>query len=250
MASLLISIRQFFGLLAYRVNVRYWSAIIIFALSNAVGASVDKMYVRYRDLKMIVDSLQPNSQVLEFGSGFSTIFLSYSPIAKIISIEEHKRFVPKLVNIHKSYIEVVPTMNTLTLDGEISKKHQTHEYLLEKKFDFIYIDGPETPKTKNGHSAANVDVFELEVTTLQNTIIGVDIRINTCISLHQKLIDTHKILVSKKLIKVLSTGQVAHPFISSDLMLNKFRLKLTTLFVPIMSFDSTLEQLKLDTYKK
>lgn len=202
------------------------------------------MYVRYRDLKSIMHSLQANSQVLEFGSGFSTIFMSYSSIASIISIEENKKFVPKLVNTRKSFIEVVPTMHTLTLTGDISKKHQTHEYLLGKKFDFIYVDGPETPKTKNGHSATNVDLFELEVTSLQNTLIGVDIRVNTCISLYLKLIDTHKILASKKLIKVLNAGQITHPFKISDLMLNESRLKLTTLFVPILNFDSTLKQLK------
>lgn len=201
------------------------------------------MYLRYRDLKSIVHSLQPDSHVLEFGAGFSTVFMSYSPIANIISIEENKRFVPKLVNTRKSSIKVVPTLHVKYSDGEITKKHQTYEYLLGKIFDFIYIDGPETPKFKNGHSATNVDLFEMNYISLRDTIIVVDIRINTCMNLYVKLIDTHKILASKKLIKVLNREQLEHPFKSNDLMLDQPRLKLTTLFVPILSFDDTLMRL-------
>ncbi len=233
-------IKKFFDVASHYKNVYYWYAISKFLLSNSYGASIEKVYTRYLDLSRIVSILRPNGRILEFGSGFSSIFFSYLPHMSIVSVEEFENYKPKA--LRKSHeFHCIQTKN---FDSGIEKTRLfvDRNFDTEFAYNFIYIDGPQTPIWKNGYTGANIDIQFLS--NLTNSIIGVDIRFNTCIYLYHQLEVSHRVLLSKKILNLIRFEKVEHPFREIDLTLEPLGLKLTTLFIPKIYFPVALNELQ------
>jgi len=199
---------KFFLVTSHFKNVRYWYAVSKFLLSNSYGASIDKVYTRYSDLCKIVYILRPNSRILEFGSGYSSILFSYSPHTSILSVEEFECYRPKaLRKSHKFHYS-----QTQNFDFGILKTRifVDRDFDTDFPYDFIYVDGPQTPIWGNGYAGANIDIKFLS--NLTNSIIGVDIRFNTCTYLYHELKVSHRILLSQKIQNLIKFDKVEHPF--------------------------------------
>ena len=197
----------------------------------AIGRSYMKIDARRRDLERVMQILPKNPRILEFGSGYSTIFFSFSSASTIVSVEEHENYVPKIVGA-KNYTGIVSETEMVEVDSWVTKKHLNIEFLNCENFDFIYIDGPQTPKSKNNEVAPNVDLAFLTNINLAETVIGVDIRINTVTFLENFLAHSHYPIYSRKVFLKKQIFADKDPSSANKLHQNEFGLKLTTLFIP------------------
>ena len=99
MGSLKRELKFTLALLELSLNPRFILALLSYMRGMAVGANLSKIKTRLIDLKFLIDLLKPNTRILEFGSGFSTLFFGYHRNVQIVfSVEEFCQFVPKYVN--------------------------------------------------------------------------------------------------------------------------------------------------------
>jgi hypothetical protein len=162
---------------------------------------------------------------MEFGVGFSTlVFGFHKRISKVFSIEEFNEFVPKYLNStnHILIREVVSFGS--------SRKFREIDYNFGP-FDLIYIDGPQTPLL-SGNAEPNLDLFEIKLTQLKNTIVSIDVRYQTVSLVHKYLKNTHSMFLSRRMESRLKYLD----FVSDEFLDEYYKkgslLKLTTVFIP------------------
>jgi hypothetical protein len=195
----------------------------------AVGRSYSKIDVRGRDLKKVMKLLPEYPSILEFGSGYSTIFFAYSAASKVVSVEENHLYAPKIVRA-KNYESLISGCEDVLIGGITTRRHTDLKILEGKFFDFIYIDGPHTPLALNNEAAMNVDVIFINGLDLSSTIIGVDIRLNTVSFLENFLENTHFAVYSEKVVNSKGKEQAKVLGLHRDEYGSSFEI--TTLFIP------------------
>jgi hypothetical protein len=172
-------------LLELSLNPRFLLALLSYIRTTAVGANLSKIKTRLIDLKFLINLLKSHTRILEFGSGFSTLFFGYHRKIQIVfSVEEFCQFVPKYVN-KKNYVIVQETINF-----ESSRKFHN----IENSFgtlDMIYIDGPQILGPEK-FKAPNLDLFDFKLEYLKDTVIAIDVRYTTVARVYDFLKTTHK----------------------------------------------------------
>jgi hypothetical protein len=206
-------------------NLKFSCATILFLGSNGIGRNFNKVVNRYEDLKYIISILPKNSNILEFGSGFSTIVFNYDKrISEVLTIEENLEYLPKCL---KTFKYIISPTKMVHHNKIVTKQHFGLD-IFKQKFNFIYIDGPNTISVKSPASnlaPPNIDVFNF--LDLKETVIGVDIRQNTVLELYELLMTTHDLYISKYFMNRLGKKQL-----NKIVFRNSGHLLITSLFVP------------------
>jgi hypothetical protein len=214
---------------AYRLNINYWRELFRFLRSNAYGANLEKIDARFDDLLKIQQMIRHKSSVLEFGSGFSTLFFAYSKkVGKLTTLEENELYLPKIKNAKFEHfcLDVI----NVKFGNSLTRKYINLPANLKVEFDLIYVDGPTTPRLAINEAAPNIDLLEIPKIQLKNSIIAIDIRIKTVELLQEYLRETHYLLVSKKCyLKGMKLTEKVHNNLQKNLA---YHLKLTSLLIP------------------
>jgi hypothetical protein len=230
MASFWVRSRALLSIFNAYHSFAYVLSLLRFMSTPAVGKAYSKIDARRRDLDLIMKLMPSHPRILEFGSGYSTIYFAFSHASHFASIEEHKVYAPKVWGA-KNYAGYISETEPAEVDEWKTRRHANLDFLKDETFDFIYVDGPQTPLAQNGEAAPNVDLVFLNDLDLSKTVIGVDIRLNTVNLLEIYLQDSHYIIYSKKIVNKLhrdkSMAEALHDGHEIDL-----KLKLTTLFIP------------------
>lgn len=98
-----------------------------------------------KEIELIEKHLTPNTVMLEWGSGGSTIYFS-KKVKKLISIEHTKKYFDivssfELPNVEIYYVPTNKLPNPNELDSDVYKDYINKPNELGIKFDVILIDG-------------------------------------------------------------------------------------------------------------
>ena len=197
--------------------------------SNAYGATLEKIDARFDDLLKIQQMFRKKFSVLEFGSGFSTLFFAYSKkVVKLTTLEENELYLPKIKSLKFEHfcLDVI----NVKFGDNLTRKFVNLPSNLNAEFDLIYVDGPTTPRLAFGEAAPNIDLLDIPKILLMNSIIAVDIRIKTVELLQEYLGETHYLVASKKCyLKGMKLIEKVHDNLPNNFAYN---LKLTSLLIP------------------
>jgi len=213
---------------SYAYNIRFVIASYSFLRSNAVGAKIPKMIDRAKDLKYIMRLCKPNSSILEFGTGFSTLLFSQKT-KKLLVFEEFEEFLPKFIS--KNRESMIKRVEDCHYVGYKTRKFSDISSIEGKHFDLIYIDGPQTP-IEGLHAAPNIDLFGIHKFYLSATIIAVDVRYLTVIETQKYLADSHSMYISRRFASRLKNFSNLEKSFMNEFQSNGTLLKLTSLFIP------------------
>ena len=230
MANLWVHSKAVISIFSVYHSFAYVLSLLRFMSTSAVGRAYTKIDARRRDLDLVMKLMPRNPRILEFGSGYSSIYFAFSQSSHFVSVEEHKIYAPRIYGA-KQYTGYISGTEPAEVDEWKTRRHVDLDFLKDETFDFIYVDGPQTPLAQNGEAAPNVDLVFLNNLDLSKTVIGVDIRLNTVNFLKIYLQDSHYIIYSKKIANKLHRNnlmvEALHNAPETDL-----KLKLTTLFIP------------------
>jgi hypothetical protein len=132
--------------LIFQRNLKFFFAGVFYLLGKNIGRDSNKVVLRYKDLSNIISLLPKNSKILEFGSGFSTILFNYSKnISKVTTIEEHIKYLPKVL---KPFNYIISPTKRVNYKNFVTRKHHPLD-IYNEIYQFIYIDGPSSAQYRH-----------------------------------------------------------------------------------------------------
>jgi len=138
----------------------------VFEKSHSTGCDYSELLMLYKHVRN-----ERPSTILELGSGVSTAVIAYAIHSlsstgyrcRLISMEEDKRYHAQIVAIFpevlRPYVEIIqsPTEDREVQAGLFSRCYINKPRL---KYDFVFIDGPQVPRSDEYFDGDILDVLE------------------------------------------------------------------------------------------
>lgn len=177
--------------------------ILFLRSTNLVGSRIDRTYYRFKDLTLLKRCNFLQGNVIEFGSGSSTIFFTNLPkVKEVKTIEENREYLlPSLEkNKKKLKITIAPRVELNTpIIG--SKYDLDLEFISASEPNFIYVDGPSCISMDEYFALPCLDL--VSIPPKSSAVYAIDARTATVMFLNIHLKNTHNLFPSRSFCREL-----------------------------------------------